>query len=137
MRSVFVDTSAWVALKHKGDNLWVKATQVNRTLLTSGVRYVTSNFVLDEAYTLLRLRAGHHIAVELGEEISRSQVVHIIRVGEPLEGEAWRIFKRYSDKDFSFTDCTSFAIMQQLNITEAFTNDHHFEQFGYQILLMG
>ncbi len=85
--------------------------------------------------TLLRLRAGHHIAVELGEEIANSHLVTVVRVAEPLETEAWQIFKRYADKEFSFTDCTSFAIMRQQNIGEAFTNDHHFEQFGYQILL--
>ena len=135
MRFVFVDTSAWVALKHKGDSLWQQATTVNRALLTSGVRYITSNFVLDETYTLLRLRAGHHIAVELGEEIAQSQLVTVIRVSEVLENEAWQIFKRYNDKEFSFTDCTSFAIMRQRTIYEAFTNDHHFEQCGYQVLL--
>jgi predicted nucleic acid-binding protein len=135
MRLVFIDTSAWVALKHKGDSLWKQATDLNRSLLTGGVRYITSNFVLDETYTLLRLRAGHHIAVELGEEIANSHLVTVVRVAEPLETEAWQIFKRYADKEFSFTDCTSFAIMRQQNIGEAFTNDHHFEQFGYQILL--
>jgi hypothetical protein len=58
-----------VALKHKGDTFWQTATTLHRALLTAGARYVTSNFVLDEAYTLLLHRAGHHIAVELGEEI--------------------------------------------------------------------
>ena len=135
MRFVFVDTSAWVALKHKADSLYQPATNVNRLLLTSGTRYVTSNFVLDEAYTLLRMRAGHHIAVELGEEIAQSKLITIVRVSEVLEAQAWTIFKRYADKEFSFTDCTSFAIMRERNISEAFTSDHHFQQFGYQILL--
>jgi uncharacterized protein len=135
MRLIFVDTSAWVALKHKGDSLCQQATITNRSLLTSGVRYVTSNFVLDETYTLLRLRAGHHIAVELGEEISKSHLITVLRISETLENEAWQIFKRYNDKEWSFTDCTSFALMRQQQIAESFTNDHHFEQFGYQILL--
>ncbi len=135
MREVFVDTSTWVALKHKGDSLWQRATELNRSLLITGTHYVTSNFVLDEAYTLLRFRIGHHVAVELGEEIRSSRLVTVIHVSVPLEEEAWHIFKRYADKEFSFTDCTSFAIMQQRKLWEAFTNDHHFEQFGYQILL--
>ena len=135
MRFIFVDTSAWVALKHKGDSLWQQATTLNRALLASGAHYVTSNFVLDETYTLLRLRAGHHIALELGEEIAQSRLLTVIHVSETLESEAWLIFKRYNDKEFSFTDCTSFGIMRQRNIYEAFTNDHHFEQVGYQVLL--
>ena len=64
MREVFVDTSGWVALKHKGDTFWQAATTLHRALLTAGARYVTSNFVLDESYTLLLHRAGHHVAVE-------------------------------------------------------------------------
>lgn len=135
MRLVFVDTSAWVALKHKGDSLWQQATTLNHSLLGSGARYVTSNFVLDETYTLLRLRAGHHLAVELGKTIARSQLITVVRVSEVLETEAWQIFTRYADKEWSFTDCTSFASMRERNVYEAFTNDHHFEQFGYQVLL--
>ena len=62
----------WVALKHKKDNFWDAATALHRSLLTAGARYVTSNFVLDESYTLLLHRAGHHVAVELGEEVVRA-----------------------------------------------------------------
>jgi predicted nucleic acid-binding protein len=53
MSEVCVDTSGWVALKHKGDTFWQAATTLHRTLLTAGARSVTSNFGLDEAYTLL------------------------------------------------------------------------------------
>jgi predicted nucleic acid-binding protein len=47
VREVFVDTSGWVTLKHKGDTFWEAATALHRSLLTAGARYVTSNFVLD------------------------------------------------------------------------------------------
>jgi len=60
MREVFVDTSGWVALKHKGDTFWQAATTLHRALLTAGARYVTSNFVLDESCTLLVHRAGQY-----------------------------------------------------------------------------
>jgi predicted nucleic acid-binding protein len=135
VREVFVDTSGWVALKHKGDTFWQAATTLHRTLLTTGARYITSNFVLDEAYTLLRHRAGHHIAVELGEEIRASRLVTVVRITPDWEEEAWQMFKRYTDKAFSFTDCTSFVVMRHHGMSEAFTNDHNFEQVGYQRLL--
>lgn len=56
-------------------------------------------------------------------------------ITEEIEEQAWKLFKQYSDKDFSFTDCTSFVVMQQLGLSEVFTNDHHFEQMGFTILL--
>ena len=36
--------------------------------------------MLDEAYTLLLHRAGHHVAVELGEDIRASRLVTVIRI---------------------------------------------------------
>lgn len=46
----------------------------------------------------------------------------------------WEIFKKYVDKSFSLTDCTSFVITQQLEITQVFTGDSHFRRFGFLIL---
>jgi predicted nucleic acid-binding protein len=82
-----MDTSGWVALKHKGDTFWQTATTLHRALLTARARYVTSNFVLDEAYTLLLHRAGHHVAVELGEEIRASRVSTALNLSHQLTGD--------------------------------------------------
>jgi predicted nucleic acid-binding protein len=75
------------------------------------------------------------VAVELGEEIAISQLVTVVQISPEQEEEAWQMFKRYADKVFSYTDCTSFVVMRHLGIWEAFTNDHNFEQVGYQRLL--
>jgi predicted nucleic acid-binding protein len=45
---------------------------------------------------------------------------------------AWEIFARFNvAKEWSFTDCTSYAVMKQLGITEVFAFDHHFTQMGF------
>jgi predicted nucleic acid-binding protein len=44
--------------------------------------------------------------------------------------QAWVVFDRYRDKDWSFTDCVSFVMMQRLGITKAFAFDDDFRQFG-------
>jgi predicted nucleic acid-binding protein len=33
------------------------------------------------------------------------------------------------------TDCISFVVMNERDINDALTNDHHFEQAGFRILL--
>ena len=48
------------------------------------------------------------------------------------EDEAWAIFKKHRDKAWSFTDCTSMAVMQRLDVTTAFALDEHFEQMGFR-----
>lgn len=135
MRQIFVDTNAWIAINSKRDQFHRNAVATNRRLLKEGCRYITTNFVLDETYTGLVMKIGHFAAVDFGENIHHSHVISVVHVTEQLEEHAWRLFTQYSDKTFSFTDCTSFALMQQLSLTEAFTNDHHFEQMGFMILL--
>jgi uncharacterized protein len=57
----------------------------------------------------------------------------------PATGELFdagrSLFARRMDKDWSLTDCISFALMHQQGLAEAFTADHHFEQAGFKVLL--
>jgi predicted nucleic acid-binding protein len=135
MRWIFIDTNGWVALNSKNDLFHEMAVYLNRKLLKDNYRYVTTNFVLDETYTCLSTRVSHYSAVDFGEKIRQAKTVQMIHVNNDIEDMAWTIFKQYSDKDFSFTDCTSFVVMRQLSITSSFTNDHHFEQMGFTALL--
>ncbi len=130
--SVLVDTSAFYALQSTGDafehGLAVEEAsrfESDRALL------VTTDYVLDETYTLLRSALGHPVAVRFGREIRRGGI-EIVQAGQEIQDEAWRIFERYADKDFSFTDCTSFVVMRRAKIRLAFTLDRHFRQFGFQ-----
>ena len=135
MNQIFADANGWIALNSKRDQGHDTAVRMNKALLEKGHRYVTTNFVLDETYTGLLMKVGHFAAVDFGERIRGTQTVQVIRITEELEKEAWNLFKHYSDKEFSFTDCTSFVVMRQWNLMEAFTNDHHFEQMGFAVLL--
>jgi hypothetical protein len=44
--------------------------------------------------------------------------------------EAWATFAQYEDKNWSFTDCSSKVVMDQMTIAQAFAFDQHFRQFG-------
>ena len=131
MKWIFMDTNGWVALNSKNDSFHGVAIDLNRKLLKDNYRYVTTNFVLDETYTCLSMRVSHYSAVDFGEKIRQSKTVQVIHINNYMEDMAWMTFRQYFDKNFSFTDCTSFAVMRQLDITSAFTNDHHFEQMGF------
>lgn len=77
------------------------------------------------------MKLGHSAAVKFGRQIRKSRVVTVIHVTEKIEDHAWKIFEKYSDKSFSFTDCTSFAIMNIEKIKSAFAFDKHFVQYGF------
>ena len=41
---------------------------------------------------------------------------------------AMEFYEARGDKDWSLTDCLSFAVMERRGLNEALTTDHHFEQ---------
>ena len=93
------------------------------------------NYILDELYTLLLAHIGYHIAVTYQREIDKlinAEILQVIWIDEAIAYQAWQIFEKFNlDKEWSFTDCTSYVVMKQRGITEAFTLDHHFNQMGF------
>lgn len=90
-----------------------------------------TDYIFDETYTALRNWLGHKLAVSFGDLVLKSKVLNLIRVDEELFDAAWEIARKHSDKSYSFTDCTSFALMERLGIDSAFTFDRHFMQYGF------
>jgi len=45
------------------------------------------------------------------------------------------LYRERPDKDWSLTDCISFVIMRQQQITDALTADLHFVQAGFRALM--
>ena len=131
MQRVFVDTSAFIALLDPRDDCHAQAMRVEQSLASQAAHLVTTNFVLDETYTGLRGKIQHSAILRFRDSVRQSQQLKVIHITETLEDQAWEIFARYGDKDFSFTDCTSFAVMRQLGIATAFAFDEHFEQAGF------
>ncbi len=64
------------------------------------------------------------------EDLERSPLVRVLWVERVVERKAWSVFKSHRDKGYSFTDCTSFALMAEFLIRNVFTFDDHFRQFG-------
>jgi uncharacterized protein len=133
-RNIFVDTGAFVALEYPYDKYHLEAKRLQSTLKYDPVRLFTSNLVLAETYTWLRRKLGHAAAVQFGQWVRASHIVEIVRISAEVEGLAWGIFCRYEDKDFSYIDSTSFAVMQLLGLDTAFAFDQYFRQFGFVCL---
>lgn len=125
--AVFVDTGAWFAYfvrrdpDHAAAAKWVEQ---NRQ------RLVTTDYVLDELLTLLKLRESHAVAAAAGAALLSDQVATLERIGPEDIAAAWEVFRNFDDKEWSFTDCTSKVVMERLGVSEAFAFDHHFDQFG-------
>lgn len=132
---IFVDTGAWVALEDKKDTHHDAALQFKSDLGAAKIRLITTNYIMDETYTLLLLDVGYFKTVNFKhtlDELIDQNVVIVFHLTPDIEIEAWEVFERFNrDKQWSFTDCTSKVIMERLGIVEAFSFDHHFEQMGF------
>ncbi len=130
---LFVDTAAWLALNDKNDQYHKKAMAKSLEIKAKKIKLITSEYILDESITLIRYRVSHQAAVIFGDSLFKSRIVKIVDITEGNRLKAWEIFKKYNDKELSFTDCTSFVLIKNLKLQKAFTFDKHFEQIGVMI----
>jgi len=131
MQRLFVDTSAWFAFANSGDP---DHETVAELLAAFKGRLVSSNFVFDETVTLCLYRLGHDAAERVGQALRDGDQVDIVRVAPEDEAGAWQLFRERRDKQYSFTDCTSFALMQRLNLKTAAALDDDFAGEGFEQL---
>jgi predicted nucleic acid-binding protein len=124
---IFVDTSAWFASVVPTDaDHAAAANWLGRNVEP----LLTTDYVVDETLTLLRVRGHATRAIVLGEAFFRGELATIHFLTEADVRSGWQVFQRYSDKAWSFTDCTSKVVMERLGVPRAFAFDQHFHQFG-------
>lgn len=134
MSGLFVDTSGWMACADASDPAHRRACTARDAALEERVVLVTTDFVVDETLTLLRLRIGLAAAEAWWTQVDGSARLRWERITVERFERARGLFFKYRDKDFSFTDCTSFAVMQELRLKRALTTDRHFRQMGFQVV---
>lgn len=125
---IFVDTSAWFAASVPTDPNHPAASRF--LAVTDALLLLTTDYVIDEYLTLLKTRGQVRRANQLGRQILEEVVCRIEWVKPEDVYKAWTIFDSYRDKGWSFTDCVSRAVMERLQITDAFAFDIHFREFG-------
>lgn len=131
--SIFVDTSMFYALTNENDDFHSSAVTIWDKLQAAQDIIVTSNYVLDETFTLLRKRRGRLVVDEFRKSLAGEYPIKIMRVIVSDEAKAWDYFL-LDWSDLSYTDCVSFAMMKRLEITHAAAFDNHFKRAGFTVL---
>ncbi len=134
MTGLFVDTAGWMACADAADPVHEPACAARDIALEQGVILVTTDYVMDETLTLIRMRLGLRAAKAWWSQVEGSSRVRWEWIGLERAEKARKAFFRFRDKNYSFTDCTSFVVMQELRLKQALTTDHHFRQMGFQLL---
>ena len=129
---VFVDISAWFSVTVPNDPNFQSAIDF---LAKNREPLVTTDYVIDELLTLLKVRGEFERALAIGRELLDLQGTRVEWVRLDDIRAAWLTFERFRDKAWSFTDCVSLAVMNRLGIQTAFAYDVHFRQFGSVIVV--
>ena len=127
---LFVDTWGWVAVADRSDSGQDAAREIFQRARRSGGA-ITSNFILDETFTLLFKRRPFADAWHFTTSVVRSPFIDIQEVTDVRFSRTIELRKQFSDKPrISFTDLSTMAIMQELGVTDILTTDRHFTYVG-------
>lgn len=133
MKVVFADTGYWVAVLNPKDQWHDKALEISRNL--GKVRQLTTEMVLDELLAALSTLPVRELAIRGVEAIRTNPNVEVVPQTSIQFRDAFELYKRMVDKEWSLTDCASFDVMNARGITDALAHDQHFEQAGFIALL--
>jgi predicted nucleic acid-binding protein len=128
VKTVLVDSSFLLAMVDRDDKHHPEAVGVLREL--GKVTLLVTSHIFDEAMTLIKVRLGSEVAIRTGRQLRLSTLFRLTHVTEGDDEAAWEIFSQYTDKDWSYTDCSCLAMMRKLGITEVLSFGHHFDQMG-------
>ncbi|MBI2543418.1 MAG: type II toxin-antitoxin system VapC family toxin [Candidatus Aenigmarchaeota archaeon] len=125
---IILDTSFLVSYKIENDENHEKAAKIKGDIVDG--KYgnpVISDYIFDETLTVVFVRSKNlSVAVEMGDELRN--FVKIIKIGDDVLEGSWDLFKNQKDTTFSFTDCTSVALMKNENIINIATFDGDFKK---------
>lgn len=124
----FIDTSAFIALNNSNDQYFKEAQEIAKSL--NGYRYIITDAVITETYTILRYRLGFHTAHRFLRTILESNEYDIVEITSSLRRITMELLEKYSDHKISYCDALTVAVMKHKEIDVIFAFDHHFELMG-------
>lgn len=127
--TVFMDTYGLIAWINTRDAAHLP---VKSYLNVYSGSIVTTEWVLLEFADAFSLSSVKPFAIEAIRRIHRLPMFQVVGFSPTVSQAGFDLYKARPDKDWSLTDCISFAVMSQHGLSEALTADHHFEQAGFR-----
>lgn len=132
MNRVFIDSSAIIAYYCIRDENHHLAEARLKKLRDENGRMFLTDYIFDECITGIMSGAGHTQASMAGRFILESSIMSIVWLDQEIKLRAWEYFIKHDDKEYSFTDCTSFVLMKEMDLRYYLAFDRHFEQAGFR-----
>lgn len=140
MSRVFVDTWGWISLFSRKERCHEQVSRLYKSIRSTSGQIVTTDYVLDEVWTMLFKRvpfSSARTAMEAVNQAAAEGYLALERISPERFEAAQRLRLTLHDKpDISFTDLTSMTVMRETSITEIITGDAHFTHVGMGFVLL-
>jgi uncharacterized protein len=132
VKDVFLDTVGLIAVWDDTDQWHAPATAAHALLLRRGRKLITTTLVLCECGNASARRPYRQDVCDLRKALLQEG---LLTDPTPDEFEqAWSAYERGEAGQAGIVDHVSFVVMRRLGVTEAFTNDRHFQAAGFTTL---
>ena len=133
--SLFLDTAFILALASPADQYHEKAKQLSRQIRKEDISLITTRAILIEIGDAMAGQRKRNAGITMLEALEEDENLEIIQNSEELYSRAFGMYQSRLDKEWGMTDCISFVVMGDEQITEALTTDAHFQQAGFTALM--
>jgi len=132
MNAVFADAFYFVARLNQHDQHHERVLAFSRDFRA---HLLTTDWVLMEVADALAESEARVRIREFVVHLRQSPACEVVAASRDILDRALEVYHQHADKEWTLTDCTSFVVMREREITKALTADHHFEQAGFVPLL--
>ncbi|MDR7550828.1 MAG: PIN domain-containing protein [Armatimonadota bacterium] len=129
--SVFVDTSAFLAVLDADGQFHQQARVIWERLLSGAADLLCTNHVLLETVALAQRRLGLEAVRTLEEDVL--PLIRVIWLAESHHRAAMAALLTAGRRDLSLVDCASFLVMRASGVKTAFAFDDDFRRQGFDL----
>src|SRR5438128_700479 len=108
----FLDSSYAIALSATTDQHHQRAIELAERIESDGVRLITTRAVSLEIGNALAKQRYRAAAATLLSALEADPNIEVVPLSESLYNRAFELYRERPDKEWGFTDCVSFVLMQ-------------------------
>jgi len=131
---LLVDTGFVIGLLDKDDDFHAAALRWDRQL-ADRPRILTTAVLLECGDGFAEHDTWRALTTWL-DHIARDPRYELVNIDHAMLTRTRAFRDQHPTRAWSFTDCTSFVVMKARGITEAFSTDKHFNEAGFDALLL-
>jgi predicted nucleic acid-binding protein len=131
---IFIDTGYILALANTADQFH---TSARTTSLVVSPPFLTTEAILVEIGNALSKASWRRLGIATLDDLRTDPEIQVVPVTTELFDRAVALYGTRLDKEWGLTDCISFVVMQDYDLTQVLTTDRDFEQAGFQNMLIG